>query len=117
MNVNKKVIIAGARCFCIIMMLLQLVMLLFFLDQKVLPMSAVSGVSFFAFLLCVVLLEKENFYGFTVLLPTILLFYAFGESVFDDAPHIALGFFQVILVIVLFIASGRLLPEQRRYLV
>ena len=76
MNVNKKVIIAGARSFCIIMMLLQLVMLFFFLDQKVLPMSAVSGVSFFAFLLCVVLLEKENFYGFTVLLPTILLFYA-----------------------------------------
>jgi hypothetical protein len=85
MNVNKKVIIAGARCFCIIMMLLQLVMLFFFLDQKVLPMSAVSGVSFFAFLLCVVLLEKENFYGFTVLLPTILLFYAGCGNLADRA--------------------------------
>ena len=94
MNVNKKVIIAGARCFCIIMMLLQLVMLFFFLDQKVLPMSAVSGVSFFAFLLCVVLLEKENFYGFTVLLPTILLFYAGAadcKTLFEHADEALYG--------------------------
>ncbi len=76
MNVNRKVIIGAARNFCIIMMLLQLVMLFFFLDQNVPPMSAVSGASFFAFFFCIVLLERERFYSFTVLLPTILLFYA-----------------------------------------
>ena len=76
MNVNRKTIIEGARTFCIIMMALQLAMLLLFLDTGVLPMSGLSGLAFFVFLLCIVLLEKENFYGFTVLLPTILLFYA-----------------------------------------
>ena len=44
---------------------------------------------------------------------TIILFYAFGEAVFNDTPHIALGFFQVILVLALFIVSGWLLPERK----
>ena len=44
---------------------------------------------------------------------TIFLFYAFGEAVFDDTPHVALGFFQVILVLALFIVSGWLLPERK----
>ena len=75
MNVNRKAIIEGARTFCIIMMALQLAMLLLFLDTGVLPMSGLSGLAFFVFLLCIVLLEKERFHSFTVLLLTAMLVY------------------------------------------
>ena len=75
MNVNRKTIIEGARTFCIIMMALQLAMLFLFLDTGVLPMSGLSCLAFFAFLLCIVLLEKERFHSFTVLLLTAMLVY------------------------------------------
>ena len=76
MNVNRKAIIEGARTFCLIMMALQLAMLFLFLDTGVLPMSGLSCLAFFVFLLCIVLLEKERFHSFTVLLLTAMLLYA-----------------------------------------
>jgi len=45
---------------------------------------------------------------------TILLLYAFGEVVLADTPHITLGFFQVILVLALFIVFGWFLPKRNK---
>ena len=75
MYVNRKAIIEGARSFCIILMMLQLAMVFFFLDWNVLPMSGLSGLVFFVLLLCIFLLERERFHGFTVLLLTTMLIY------------------------------------------
>ena len=44
---------------------------------------------------------------------TILLFYCIGEQVFNDTIHISLGYFQVVLVIVLFVIVRYVLPEKR----
>ena len=75
MYVNRKAIIEGARSFCIILMLLLLAMVFFFLDMNVLPMSGVSGLAFFVLLLCIFLLEKEQFHSFILLLLTSVLLY------------------------------------------
>lgn len=85
MNVNRKAIMEGARSFCIIMMLLQLAMLLLFLDTNALPMSGLSGLAFFVFLLCIILLEKERFHSFTVLLLTTILLYT-GAAILLVGP-------------------------------
>ena len=85
MNINRKAIIGGTRNFCIILMLLQLAMVFFFLDTNILPMSGLSGLTFFVFLLCILLLEKERFRSFTVLLLTTILLYT-GAAILLVGP-------------------------------